>query len=101
MAIRWVSLYATLGAYFTERRLTGETRVMLMFAALEATILGRALPATARSPHKYRHWWLGTGSRAHAWDGLLSVGWRVAAPDLAAEAVTFATTGAVTGKDGG
>lgn len=97
----WISPYATLGAYLVERGVAGDTRVTLTFAALEATILGRALPVTARSPGKYRPWWLAAGSQAQAWDGWLSVGWRVAAIDLAAERVTFARAGAATGQDGG
>jgi hypothetical protein len=54
MTSRRCSPYATLGAYLTERGVARETRVTLTFAALEATVLGRALPPSARSPHTYR-----------------------------------------------
>ena len=100
MALRRVSPYVTLGAHLAARWLTGATRATLTFAALEATILRRSLRPTARSPRNHRMWWLSTGEQSHAWDGWLSVGWGSKAIDLATETVTFARTGAGTGKDG-
>ena len=83
--------------------LTPNTRATPTFAALEATILGRALPPTARAPHKHRHCWLGRGrhAQAQARDGWLSIGWGIETIDLAAETVTFASAETATGKDGG
>ncbi len=85
-----VRRYGTLGDYLTARAAAGTSRVDLSFAAVE-TILGRALPTTARHRHGYRDWWLGYGGvRVHAWYGWQRAGWWVAAVDLAAETVTFA-----------
>lgn len=86
--------YARLGAYLATRQQAGAARVTLPFATVEAAILGRPLPATARAPQRYRGWWRGSGMQVHAWEGWLGVGWHVAAVDLAAGTVTFARAGA-------
>ncbi len=59
---------------------------MLPFAQLEVAILGRALPARARTR---RDWWQNDGRAAHAWHGWLRAGWLVGAVSLATETVTF------------
>ena len=102
MKARLVGPYAPLGAYLAARGAAGDGRVTLPLATVEATIPGRALPASARSPRIHRHWWGGEGRHSHAWDGWLRVGWRVAAIDLAAGTVTFANDRAAGGgPDGG
>jgi len=92
MAVPRETPYARLGAHLAARAAAGEDRATLGFAALKA-ITGRALPPTARAPQGHRAWWGGAGHHIHAWEGWLSVGWRVAAVDLAAETVTFARPG--------
>ena len=89
MAKRYNQQYARLAAYLAGQRAVDRARVTLPFAALEATILDRPLPATARSSKDHWQWWQAGGAQVHAWEGWLSVGWRVEAVDLAAETVTF------------
>jgi len=78
--------YAPLAASLAAQAAAGARRVTLSFATLEATILRRPLPASARTQ---RWWWYNGGRTAQAWYGWLRVGWRVAAIDLAAATVTF------------
>ena len=79
---------ALLADHLAASGVTGERRVTLTFAAIEA-LLGRPLPATARESRRHRQWWHGNVNSPHAWYGWQRVGWRVEAVDLAAEAVTF------------
>ena len=82
--------YSQLGDHLAACDVAGARHVTLAFATLEATILGRVLPATARHAHWYRRWWLGgRRSAPHAWYGWQRVGWEVAAVDPLAEVVTF------------
>ena len=90
MAQRYDRHYARLAAYLAAQRVAGVGRVTLPFAALEATILAHPLPPSARSRKHHRRWWQADGAHIYAWEGWLSVGWRVEAVDLAAETVTFA-----------
>jgi hypothetical protein len=86
--------YGGLGAHLAACAARGETRVTLTFGAIEATILGRPLPLSARAPRHYQAWWrANSASYAHGWYGWQRVGWTVAAVDLAAETVTFARGG--------
>jgi hypothetical protein len=81
--------YARLGDHLDACREVGEARVTLTFAAIEA-LIGRALPATARTPAGVHDWWFVRRNQIQAWEGWLRRGWRVEAVDLAAERVTFA-----------
>ena len=90
MAQRYDRHYARLAAYLAAQRAAEVARVTLPFATLEATILAHPLPPSARSREHHRHWWRANGAQPYAWEGWLSVGWRVEAVDLAAETVTFA-----------
>jgi hypothetical protein len=87
--------------HLAARAAAGETRVTLSFAAIEGAILGRPLPASARSRRNHRAWWgSGNTNYPHRWYGWLRAGWQVEAVDLAAETVTFARLGATDGGGG-
>src|SRR4051812_41263377 len=82
--------YSQLGDYLAACGTAGERHVTLTFATLEATILGRTWPATARHARWHRRWWLGgRRSAPHAWYGWQRVGWEVASVDPLAEEVAF------------
>ena len=83
--------YARLGDYLAAQP-AGVDELTLPFAAIEA-LVGRALPLSARTPRRAWSWWANAGRYPSAWDGWVRVGWRVAAVDLAGEAVTFARRG--------
>jgi hypothetical protein len=86
--------YSGLSAYLTACAARGETRVTLAFGAIEATILGQPLPASARAPRYYRTWWRANNAAfAHGWYGWQRAGCTVEAVDLAAETVTFSRGG--------
>jgi hypothetical protein len=89
---RRVTRYAALGDYLAARAATGQARVVLPFATIEGAILRRPLPPSARLSKNRREWWQGSG-QAHAWEGWLRAGWRVAAVDFAGETVTFVRGG--------
>jgi len=80
-------LYAPLAAYLAAQAAVGVRCVTVSFATVEATLLQRPLPASARAR---AWWWRASGRYPQAWYGWLRVGWRVAAVDLAAETATFA-----------
>ncbi len=82
--------YSQLGDHLAACGDAGACHITLAFATLEATILGRVLPATARHAQWHRRWWQGgRRSAPHAWYGWQRVGWEVAAVDPLAEVVTF------------
>jgi hypothetical protein len=93
-------VYGPLGEHLAARAAAGEVRVTLTFAAIEGALLGRPLPASARSRRNHRAWW-GSGSTnyPHRWYGWLRAGWQVEAVDLAAETVTFVRMGGA--REGG
>ena len=93
MAKRYDRQYARLAAYLAAQRAAEVARVTLPFAALEATILAHPLPPSARSREHHRRWWQAGGAQVYAWEGWLSMGWRVEAVDLAAGSVTFTRAG--------
>ncbi len=78
--------YAPLGDYLARQAVAGQRQVVLPFAQLEAAILGRPLPPSAR---QHRSWGQNAGTRPHAWYGWLRAGWFVARVSLATETVTF------------
>ena len=78
--------FGPLGDYLAQQAATRQRRVELPFAQLEVGILGRALPARARTR---RDWWRNDGTAQHAWHGWLRVGWFVGAVSLATETVTL------------
>jgi hypothetical protein len=78
--------FGPLGDYLAQQAAAGQRRVELPFAQLEVAILGRALPARARTR---RDWWQNDGREPHAWYGWLRAGWLVGAVSLATETVTF------------
>ena len=81
--------FDALGAYLQAQGAAGHTRVTLAFVAIETTILRRPLPATARVARRHHAWWYAESGAYHVWYGWRSVGWQVAAVDLAAETVSF------------
>lgn len=85
-----IGRYSHLGDHLAACGAAGARHVTLAFATLEATILGRVLPATARHARWHRRWWRGgRRSAPHAWYGWQRVGWEVATVDPFAEVVTF------------
>ncbi len=82
--------YVALGAYLRAQETAGQTQVTLTFARIETMLLQRAMPVRARSAGRHRSWWYAEAGEYHVWYGWPSVGWTVAAVDLAAETVTFA-----------